>query len=58
MPTVESNPAAVLAFDAAVIRAQSPRPGDKPLPPSTPDSNTDAEPTRSATLACPQGDAA
>ena len=37
----ESNPAAVLAFDAAVIRAQAPRIGDKPLPPSTSTSASD-----------------
>lgn len=39
----ESNPAAVLAFDAAVIRAQAPRIGDKPLPPSASTSTSTAD---------------
>lgn len=50
MPIADSNPAAVLTFDAAVHRALARRRADTPLPPSV-------QPAAPATLAQPAADA-
>ncbi len=55
MAVAESNPAAMLAFDAAVIRAHAPRIGDKPLPPSNPVVPAGPVETSDAALVRPEG---